>query len=431
MESRSSGRRSHARHERVRFRGRPPGRRSLLGGSRSRVSNQASVEPIASSGRLRPAVARVDHGTNLGWSRRNRHAWFRETFAIALCSACSTGPFHRSTGEPRIDEIDGGPELAAVRCGLGCLGIVTAVRIPIRRTYFVEEHFRQYNTLYPQGRWTKSRFFPSSSSTSFRGGGISMRRTPARGLHLVVIALARWLPASWTRCFYRWIMPQFVPQGWKVIDRSDRQLSMRHQLFRHIETEIFVASSKLDAALEFVTLLLKHAAGEQVFLNEGLRQRLADAGVLPMWEGASGCYVQHYPICIRRILPDDTLISMACGTEPMYAISVISYVAPSQRLGFFRVTATMTKAMAHLFGGRPASGDQAPWSGRSTAHFIRVSTSFGPSSARAIRRANSPTNGSRTCCTWMATRLRYGSDAVRRHRRILLVHRLLPAGERE
>jgi hypothetical protein len=66
--------------------------------------------------------------------------------------------------------------------------------------------------------------------------------------------------------------------------------------------------------------------------------------------------VQNYPICIRKILPDDCLISMASGREPMYSISIVSYAIPQNRAGFFQVTDTMTKAMAHLFGGRPHWG---------------------------------------------------------------------------
>jgi hypothetical protein len=46
--------------------------------------------------------------------------------------------------------------------------------------------------------------------------------------HWTVIAMARWLPLSLCKAYYRLIMPAFVPRGWKVVDRSDRQLSMGH-----------------------------------------------------------------------------------------------------------------------------------------------------------------------------------------------------------
>src|SRR5262245_15992433 len=51
------------------------------------------------------------------------------------------------TGEPTVREISTGPELRAIRCSLGSLGIVTSVRIPIRGQYQIEEHFRRYDRL--------------------------------------------------------------------------------------------------------------------------------------------------------------------------------------------------------------------------------------------------------------------------------------------
>lgn len=284
--------------------------------------------------------------------------------------------FDPATGEPRIDEIEEGEDLAAARCALGCLGIITKVRIPIRQGYFVEEHFRRYDTLaetlsqestFPLQQfylipWNWKYYAQHRREAEPRRSVLAplYRLYWSVGMdvffHFAVMAMARRLPASCTTIFYRWIMPRFMPLGWKVVDRSDRQLSMGHELFRHIETEVFVSASKLAEAIEFVTCLLRHAAGEEVSLSDSMHRQLADSGMLPLWDAAADSYVQHYPICIRKILPDDCLISMASGREPMYSISIVSYVTPKKRAGFFQVTETMTKALAHLFGGRPHWG---------------------------------------------------------------------------
>ena len=79
-----------------------------------------------------------------------------------------------------------------------------------------------------------------------------------------------------------------------------------------------------------------------------------------MWESCSGVYVQHYPLCIRQVLPDETLISMASGTEPMYSISLISYAAVNRRQGFFAVAEFLTRAMGLLFQARPHWGKHCP-----------------------------------------------------------------------
>ena len=72
-------------------------------------------------------------------------------------------------------------------------------------------------------------------------------------------------------------------------------------------------------------------------------------------------YCHHYPICVRRVRPDDTLISMASGEgEDWYALSFISYAKPAQRAGFFQFANFMAKSMARLFAARPHWGKVCP-----------------------------------------------------------------------
>ena len=55
--------------------------------------------------------------------------------------------FDAATGEPIIRLIEAGAELEAALCSLGGLGIVTAARMPIRKQYHIEGHFRKYDRL--------------------------------------------------------------------------------------------------------------------------------------------------------------------------------------------------------------------------------------------------------------------------------------------
>ena len=108
---------------------------------------------------------------------------------------------------------------------------------------------------------------------------------------------------------------------------------MQHELFRHIEIEVFVTQSRLAAAIEFVVWLLRRAGGEAIDPPNAIRDRLQDSGLWERCESLQGQYLHHYPICIRKVLPDDTLISMSSGgKEPYYALSFISYAqAPPAR----------------------------------------------------------------------------------------------------
>ena len=151
------------------------------------------------------------------------------------------------------------------------------------------------------------------------------------GLHILVRLLARWLPGSWTRLCYRQVIPRLVPKGWKVVDRSDRQLTMQHELFRHIEIEVFVTRSRLAEAIEFVVWLLRRAGGEAIdppnrfasgckppaFGNDSVFEGSISAPLPDLYSQGSA----------RRHID---LMSSA-GIEP-YALSFISYARPRARI---------------------------------------------------------------------------------------------------
>lgn len=287
---------------------------------------------------------------------------------------------HYRDDEPCADDISTGPALQAARCSLGCLGIVTRVRIAIRSAYRVEEHFQRYATVdevlavedeYPlqqtffvPWRWG---FYAQHRREVDRPASLTVPLYRLywslgmdRAFHWIVMALSRFLPANWTKYFFRYVLGWLVPQRWKVTDRSDRQLSMGHELFRHIETELFVARSQLPEALRFLKTVLQHAAGEAGNPDEAARQILEAENLLPAWDAMRGQYVHHYPICIRKVLGDDTLISMASGNEAWYALSLVSYAAVDGRQGFLAVMQFLTNAMARLFGARPHWGKHCP-----------------------------------------------------------------------
>jgi hypothetical protein len=114
---------------------------------------------------------------------------------------------------------------------------------------------------------------------------------------------------------------------------------MEHELFRHIEIELFVTRSNLAAALQHV--------------RETIEQ-------------ARDFYTHHYAICVRKVLPDDTLISMSSSrsstgpSEPSYAISLISYARPSARAGFLRFADELAREMVERFDARPHWGKYCP-----------------------------------------------------------------------
>lgn len=284
-------------------------------------------------------------------------------------------------GDPHIREVTSPDELNAARCALGTMGLITSITVEVRPQYRIEEQLRKYPSLdaviqaeeqYPIQQfyllpWNWNYFAQHRRVTELpRGGGVFFYRLfwsiiMDRALHWTVIPLARWAPWSWTRAYYQWMLPFFVPRRWRVVDRSDRHLTMQHQLFRHIETEMFVTASDLAAMMSLTRWLLEWSAGKSQ--SEGEWQAAVEScGLRSDLLELRGKYHHHYPICIRKVLPDDGLISTTGGqtpgeqNEPWYAVSLISYAHPESRDGFFRFSRAMVRLSGHLFKARPHWG---------------------------------------------------------------------------
>jgi hypothetical protein len=293
--------------------------------------------------------------------------------------------FDPESGEPMVRTVDGGDELQAARCSLGCLGVLLSVKVPVRQQYMIEEQLRTYENL--NDVLAAEEQFPIQQFylLPWRWNFLAQHRRESPGPRSWHAPLYRWYwfltidfslhvllkllvnvvrSRALIQFFYRWLVLVFVVRGWRVVDRSDQQLIMEHELFRHLETEIFVRRSSLGAALKLTRELLE-ACGDKQKASESLRQQMAELGLSEQLDAALGGYVHHYAICVRKVLPDATLISPASDdgnptSEPWYAISLITYARPDQRAGFFRFAQLATDAMARLYGGRPHWGKHSP-----------------------------------------------------------------------
>lgn len=310
------------------------------------------------------------------------------------------------TGEPIIRTVSDGAELRAARCCLGCLGVIVSVSFWVRPQYCVEEHFHRYASLgeviaaeesYPLQQfylvpwewdfWAQHR----REVTAVRSWRAVIYRiyffaVMEVGLHLVVQVLAKLYRHRWaTHFFFRRILPLTLVRDWKVIDKSQDMLVMAHELFRHVEIEMFVTRSQLGEMLTFVKELLRYFDGDGEAFSPAAREQLNQLGLLNSLD--VGTYTHHYPICVRRILADDTLISMASGADQdFYSVSFNSYARPERRQGFDRFAEVLTHSTAHLFQARPHWGKVCPMSPETVktlyshlAEFQRVCSDFDPS----------------------------------------------------
>jgi len=293
------------------------------------------------------------------------------------------------TGQPTIRTICSGDELRAARCSLGAMGVVVSVGFWARPEYQVEEYFERYNrlddVLARETEFPLQQFYLIPWLWQFFGQHRRESKKPRSalatvyrwyfylvidvGLHLCLLLLSRVLKSSaLIKFFFRHIATKAVIRRWHVVDRSQDMLIMEHELFRHIEIEIFVTQDKLSDALSFTVEVLKHFDGDHSAIAPETRQRLQTGGLLADLDQLCGVYTHHYMICVRRILPDDTLISMASGSEtPWYSLSFVSCARPQDRRGFFLFANHLCSAMALLFDGRPHWGKYCPLSDEEAA----------------------------------------------------------------
>ncbi|MFM7056506.1 MAG: FAD-binding protein [Planctomycetota bacterium] len=338
------------------------------------------LETLNDHGLTLPSVGLITAQTVAGAVSTGTHGSGRSSlshFVREVRLAC----YEADGKTPRIVTIAGGPELRAARCSLGCLGVILEVTFSTVPQYHVQEQLLPVQgleqALEQESAWPLQQFFLLPHLWKFYAQ--RRRVAPAGnrllaelyrvywslcmdlGLHLLVLAAAR-VAASRraVHLLFRRILPWFIFPRLVVTDRSDRQLVMQHDLFRHLEEELFVRREHLPEALLILEHVLRLADNPLHTLDAHVRSRLSDAGLLGQLEHLSGTWTHHYPICIRRVAPDDTLISMSAGTlEDWYAISLITYVQP--REPFLQVAAFLAKALGRLCKARPHWGKWFPW----------------------------------------------------------------------
>jgi FAD/FMN-containing dehydrogenase len=282
------------------------------------------------------------------------------------------------TGKARIYVWNDGPELRAARCSLGCMGVILSVRFRCVPRYDVTEIVLPCETLdevlAEEAKFPLQQFYLLPHRWSY----FAQRRVvvpPARGtwltqlyrawwyfgidigLHLMLKTLACGLKSPRAiRLFYRHLLPRLILKNVTVTDRGERMLVMEHELFRHLETELFVPAEHLPQAAAFVRAVLGVFDGEAA-LPEAVAADLDSVGMREELLALRGTFTHHYPICFRKVLPDHALISTSAGGVH-YSISFITLSEP--REPFLAMASFLARSTARLFSARPHWGKWFP-----------------------------------------------------------------------
>lgn len=327
-----------------------------------------------------PSVGLIDAQSVAGAVATGTHGSGRHSLSHYVMGL-RVAAFEAATDKPVIHEWTGGEALRAARCGLGCTGVVLDVTLPCVTIPNVEEYTTRHEGLedvlalggdYPLQqaylipwlwRWYAHHRRETTQSRSWWALPYRIYRRLA--IDYVFHAIVRLLgnifrfPAL-IRAFYRYVFPGVMLTGTRSVDRMDRILLMQHQAFRHVETELFVPEESVHEAADFVRAFLIFAAGESGNLGEPFDTRLRQHGLEDGLAAVQGSYHHHFPVTFRRVLADDTLISMASGNhDAWWAVSFITYGTRDLQ-GFQTAMALLARSMAVLFGARPHWGKHCP-----------------------------------------------------------------------
>jgi hypothetical protein len=293
--------------------------------------------------------------------------------------------FDPSTGDPVIGEFTEGPELLAARCGLGCVGIILSVDLHTVPKYLVAETVRTYKSveeiiaafaqnplsnfiMSPYG-WALSVFerkpieykaqtlFSKLKALFFRLYGLLLLDI---GFHIFVHASR--IAGPWAIKALQKTAPHTLIKNCERIDDSEHVLTTYHYLFRHEEMEIFVGESNLSRAMHFIRASIESFAGIDSVFPDEFYPALKGAGLDDVLAAKRGSYVHHYPLFCRRILPEETLISMtASADEPMYSISIFTYDRPGHRDAYYAFCWFLAHALLKLVNAKLHWGKHFPF----------------------------------------------------------------------
>ncbi|MBS0202213.1 MAG: FAD-binding protein [Planctomycetes bacterium] len=337
------------------------------------------LQKLKEQGKTLPSLGLITEQTIAGAISTGTHGSGRNSLSHYV-RAVRVARYDPASGIAMIETIESGTALQAARCSLGCLGIILSVDMQVRYTYAVEEHFREYDSVEPvlqaEAEYPLQQFYLSPWRWKFlvqHRREVSKRRSRLAwlyrihwflsvdlGLHLLILTTLRLRRSNRViRFLFRRVIPHTVPRNLKVTDDSSKMLIMEHELFRHMEMELFVPRDQLPAALEYVQQVLIVAGSA----TSDIPDLNLDAPSVERLTALRGLYGHHYPICVRRVCVDDTLISMSSGGEQdWYAISLISYAKPRDRQGFLQAMDFLATTMKRKFGARPHWGKYCPLS---------------------------------------------------------------------
>lgn len=336
--------------------------------------------------RTLPTLGAIKKQTVSGAISTGTHGSGRQSLSHFV-AAVRAVVFDPENGHPVVREFTVGPELLAARCGLGCFGVILSVDLHTVPKYLVAETLRACQSIeeiiaaFADNPLSNFLVFPYSGTLRvFERRPVEFRkqtlnaRIKARlfrcfgllvqdvGFH-VGLHISRKIGPRAIKAYLRMAPGSLsIIKDRERVDDSEHVLTNYHYLFRHEEMEIFVAESQLVRAIEFLRVSIKSFAAIDSAFPEEFLDGLTEAGLDRVLTAKRGSYTHHYPLFCRRVLPEETMISMAASApEPIYSISIFNYDRPGRRDAYYVFCSFLARSLRKLVGAKLHWGKHFPF----------------------------------------------------------------------
>ena len=345
---------------------------------------QEVLERLRKGGQTLPTLGAITRQTISGAISTGTHGSGRQSLSHFI-TAVRVAAFDAG-GRPRIFTHREGDALKAARCALGCMGAILSVEVSTVPQYMVEETVTRHATLDDVLSRYSEQPLTQFVLTPHRWVYIAWERRPVEKRALSPV---EWLTAWMFRAhntvgvdvlFHLLLkaslgtstaavkmllrcIPRLLIANVARVDYAEHVLTLGHHYFRHEEMELFVTATRLRQAVELLRCATAVFAGDTASVPSEIEAGLRLHDLHDELIRHTGSYVQHYPYFFRRILPEGTLISMASSlAEPIYSISVFTYLPPHKRQPYYDFCSWLARAMNRLFDARLHWGKHFPLS---------------------------------------------------------------------
>lgn len=334
------------------------------------------IKHLTAKGYMLPAMGGIMQQSVAGLASTGTHGTGNSSFSHYILSMRIAG--YDENGLAKIFEYSDGDELKSARTSMGLMGIVVSMKIKCVPRYYIHETTKLVSSL--GGVVENEKDFPLQQTVvvpySWKFFIFGRKKVESRSFsekvgaffgrwvdyvtveimpHVILRAILFFKSKNMAVSYYKDLLPR-VLFGQTFVNEDYLGLTLHtrhHYYFRHVEMEAFVPESKLAEVFEVMKNTVEWFSGrlEGELLPDKYKAEFRDK---------RGKFVLHYPMFIRKVYPDDTLISMTAGRENYYAIGFFTYKKNEDRGDYWMFTESLARILSRDFGVRFHWGKHFP-----------------------------------------------------------------------